>query len=277
MITDITARKWAEEALRKAHHELEGKVQERTKELGATNEALRREIGERMQVEAALRESEERYSLAVRGTNDGLWDWNIKTSEDYLSARWKSMLGYEDYELRNHYDEWANRIHPQDSDRVASCLKAYLEGHAPTFDLEHRLLHKDGTYRWFRSRGICLRDESGRPYRMAGCITDITERKQAEEALRESEERFRTIFESAPIGITIVNRSGGFLYTNATLRALFGYTEHELKGMSFIDVTYPDDIGKSRLQFEELVEGKREVLDLEKRYRCDLTGSFCTT
>lgn len=134
--------------------------------------------------EAALRESEERYSLAVRGANDGLWDWDLRTDMLYLSPRFKAMLGFTDEELGNIPDSWFGRIHPEDRGRVESELAAHMSGQRAHFESEHRLLHKDGVYRWLLGRGLAVRDAQGKAYRMAGSLTEITHRKTTEEQLR---------------------------------------------------------------------------------------------
>jgi len=141
------------------------------------------DITERKRAEAALRESEERYALAVQGANDGLWDWNLRTNEVYFSPRWKSMLGYKEDEVGNSPEEWFNRIHPDDLEHVKAKLSLHLEGLAPHFENEHRMRHKDGTYYWMLSRGIAVRNLEGKAYRMAGSQTDISERKRVEEQL----------------------------------------------------------------------------------------------
>jgi diguanylate cyclase (GGDEF)-like protein/PAS domain S-box-containing protein len=142
-----------------------------------------REITERKRAEMALRESEERYALAAQGANDGLWDWDLKSDRIYLSTRWKAMLNYEESEIGNHPDEWFNRIHAKDIDLVRQQIQNHLVGLTPTLEIEHRILHKDGKYRWVLSRGLAVRDTQGRAHRIAGSLTDITERKIAEEKL----------------------------------------------------------------------------------------------
>ena len=124
-----------------------------------------------------LKESEERYALAARGANDGLWDWNLLTGVIYFSARWKAMLGYQENEIGDKPEEWFDRIHEADRDRVKEELAAHQQGLAPHFESVHRMRHKDGTYRWMLSRGIATRDSSAKPVRMAGSQTDITEGK----------------------------------------------------------------------------------------------------
>ncbi len=128
--------------------------------------------------EDALRRSEERFDLAVRGTDAGIWDWDLKTNEVYFSPRWKSMLGYKDDEIANSYYEWENRLHPADRERALMTIRDYLEGKSTDYELEHRLQHKDGTYRWIVARGAAVFDRNGKSYRMVGSHIDITHRKQ---------------------------------------------------------------------------------------------------
>src|SRR3984957_2364782 len=125
----------------------------------------------------ALRESEERYALAAQGANDGLWDWNVSTGKVYFSPRWKSMLGYYENEVGDTLEEWMDRIHDSDRERVKKELDAHQNNYTPHFESEHRVLNKDGTFRWMLSRGLAVRDASGKPTRMAGSQTDITEGK----------------------------------------------------------------------------------------------------
>ena len=125
----------------------------------------------------ALKESEERYALAARGANDGLWDWNLLTNVMYFSPRWKSMLGYHEGEIGDKLEEWLDRIHDSDRERVKDELAAHRKGLTPHFESEQRVLNKDGTFRWMLSRGLAVRDASGKATRMAGSQTDITEGK----------------------------------------------------------------------------------------------------
>ncbi|MDR3632547.1 MAG: CHASE3 domain-containing protein [Isosphaeraceae bacterium] len=153
--------------------------------LGSVYLLVRRDITARARAGEDLRRSEERFDLAVRGSRDGIWDWDITTNTVYYSPRWKTQLGYEEGEVGPRFEEWESRLHPDDRERTLTAVRNYLEGRTLEYDLEHRLRHKDGTYRWIRTRGVALRDPTGKPYRMAGSHTDITARKQAERQLAE--------------------------------------------------------------------------------------------
>jgi diguanylate cyclase (GGDEF)-like protein/PAS domain S-box-containing protein len=125
----------------------------------------------------ALKESEERYALAARGSNDGLWDWNLSANVVHYSPRWKAMLGYQEGEIGKRPEEWFDRIHDADRERVKKEIATHQKGLTPHFESEHRVLHKDGSFRWMLSRGVAVHDASGNALRMAGSQTDITEGK----------------------------------------------------------------------------------------------------
>jgi diguanylate cyclase (GGDEF)-like protein/PAS domain S-box-containing protein len=141
-------------------------------------------LAARQESDQRLGESEERYALAVSGANDGLWDWDLGKNEIYLSPRWKQILGHQENEIGNSPDEWFGRIHPDCRAEVEAKLGAHLQRKTPHFESEHRLRHKDHTYRWVLARGLAIFHNDGRAYRMAGSHSEITIRKQAEEKLR---------------------------------------------------------------------------------------------
>jgi diguanylate cyclase (GGDEF)-like protein/PAS domain S-box-containing protein len=130
-----------------------------------------------------LQQSEERYELALQGSTDGIWDWNLRNNEIFLSAQWKGMLGYEASELDNCLESWFERIHPEDLYWVKRELSVHLEGLSPRFDSEYRILHQDGSYHWMLSRGQAVLDQTGKAARLVGIQTDVSDLKHAEAKL----------------------------------------------------------------------------------------------
>ncbi|MEK7708586.1 MAG: PAS domain S-box protein [Pseudomonadota bacterium] len=149
------------------------------------------DITERKQIEEDLRHSEERMRLVLNATNDGIWDWNPITHEDYLSPRWKEIVGYQEDELPSIDSVFFELIHPDDKASVVQAITNHFEKHAP-YRVEMRLRHKNGSYRWVLSRGEAVRDADGKAVRMVGSITDITDLKQAEENLKVLNEQLET-------------------------------------------------------------------------------------
>ncbi len=193
---------------------------------------------QRVRAEEALRVSEERFALAVRGSDAGLWDWDILNNSLYWSPRLKELLGYADDELDVDFDTFESLLHPDDREHMATAIEAHLKDRG-LYDVEQRLRTKSGQYRWFRVRGQALWDEAGNPLRMVGSTTDITERKQTDETLRESEEKYRTILENIEDGYYEVDIAGNLTFFNDSLCRLYRYSEDELMGMN--NRQYMDD------------------------------------
>ncbi len=146
----------------------------------------------RRRTEDELRRSEERFQLAIQATDAGIWDWDVRSDGVYFSPRWKSMLGYADDEIANDFREWRDRLHPDDAPRAKEAIQAYFRGETPEYEFEHRLRHRDGSWRSIIARGIAVRDADGKPLRMVGSHLDVTKRREAEQCLRENEIHFRT-------------------------------------------------------------------------------------
>ena len=130
-----------------------------------------------------LSQNQERYSLAMQASNDGLWDWDLKTNKIYYSDRWKEMLGFNDDEISDTADEWLSRVHPEDHDRVRASIDAYLEGTTSNFEIEYRIRHFSDNYLWMMAKGLAIRTSDGRATRFAGSQTDVSERKSNEEQM----------------------------------------------------------------------------------------------
>ncbi len=169
---------------------------------------------ERERVAEELRLSHESYVRAVEGSSDGLWDWDVVTNKVYFSTRWKTMLGWAEEDLPNDFSTWEKLLHPDDAARARKAVQDYHDGRLPVYKLEHRLRQKDGTYRWILTRGTVLRDANGKVLRMSGSHTDIDRRKRSEEALRESEERFRQVAENIREAFWLAEKND-VIYINA--------------------------------------------------------------
>ena len=159
------------------------------------------DITARKRAEVALRESKDRWRLAVLGINAGIWENNLVTGESFYSDRSKEMLGFAPHELSNRREDWISRIHPDDAHLGRTAMEEHIAGRRSHYYVEHRLRCRDGSYKWILARGKVQLDEQGRPLRLVGAHSDISERKNNERALRESESRYRQLFENSPIEI----------------------------------------------------------------------------
>jgi len=176
----------------------------------------------------ALRESEARYALAVRGANDGLWDWNLETDEVYCSARTMAMVGLAEREARFPRSAWLERIHPEDRDQAVAELQSHLDGFTAHYQAEYRVRHEDGSYIRVLDRGMAPRDGSLKPRRMAGSHTDITKRKQAEVTHR----MLTTAVEQLAEAIMITDTAGAIEYVNPAFEQIIGYSRSEVLGQN---------------------------------------------
>ena len=142
--------------------------------------AIIQDVTEKKRITEILQKSEERYALAVQAGQVGVWDWDLATGRIYVDPMLKAILGFDDYEIANHLDEWGQRVHPEDGDIVMKAANDHIQGLTPCYKVEHRMLHKDGSIRWFLAHGNVIRNEKGQPVRMIGTDQDITDRKLVE-------------------------------------------------------------------------------------------------
>lgn len=148
---------------------------------------------ERRRTEARIAESQQRYQLATMAGRVGVWDWNLETGDMYIDPELKRMLGYDDDHIAGTMEAWGARVHPDDVARVWAEAQAHIDGHTPRYEVEHRMLHRDGSVRWFVARGAVSARRQDRPVRMSGTYADVTERKRAEDALDHSRRLVRDL------------------------------------------------------------------------------------
>ncbi len=224
--------------------------------------SFRRDVTEERRILRELRNQREQFQLALRGTDDGIWDWNIREGEIFFSENWKKMLGYEDEELQNDFETFESLLYEEDKERVSEYIQRYMRGELKKYSLEFRMKHRDGSLRWILSKGEALRDETGRPYRLTGAHSDITARRESEERLKISEKNFRTFFETMDDLIFIGNQEGEIFYTNPGVTKKLGYTREELQKLKILDL-HPENLrDEAREIFEDMFAGKRNTCPL---------------
>jgi len=204
-------------------------------------QAVIRDITGRKKGEAALRESEERLQLVLRSGEIGYWDWNIETDVVVFNRRWLEMLGYRSGEVPNHLNSWKGSIHPEDQEKTVEALYAHVAGKTAFYETQHRLRTKAGEWKWFIGHGKVVEwDPEGRPLRATGTNIDITALKQASEAQRESEARYRAIFNSAADAFLLIDRDGRIFKANPHACRIYGYSRDEIQQLILKDIVHPD-------------------------------------
>ncbi|RKS50521.1 PAS domain S-box-containing protein [Gillisia mitskevichiae] len=216
------------------------------------------------EIEDNLRESEQRFHFALEGSGDGVWDWDIPEGKQYMSDQAKKMLGFDPQESLTDISKWDNRIHSEDREKSDLALKDYFEGRVKEYNIEKRVRCKDGTYKWILDRGKIIEwDDSGKPLRMIGTQSDITERKVAEELILENEARFRSLYELSPIGIGVIEaKSGKFLNANKALLKSVGYNLEEFTSHNFKDLVTRASFTKNKDKLEKFLKsGTKEACE----------------
>ncbi|MDN5310646.1 MAG: hypothetical protein PWP14_2040 [Methanolobus sp.] len=212
------------------------------------------DITSRKHAEMDLEKSREQFRLAVDGSHDGIWDWDVHNNNLYLSSRCKEMIGYEDREFQSVYSIIEDYIHPDDKQWVINDLKEYLELEASEFNIEFRLKHRNGNYIWVQARGKALRDEEGLAYRMAGSLTDITERKKSEIKIAEEAVRRRILIEQSSDGIVILDKDGKVFEANQKYAEMLGYSLEEVLSLHIWDWDTQftrDELNDMRIKVDE--------------------------
>lgn len=223
------------------------------------------DITHRKQMEETLKESEERFRQLAEHINEVFWVYSLEPYQMlYVSPAYEKIWGRSLQSLYEQNHSWLEAIHPEDREQISTALETESQGN---YDYEYRIIRPDGTLRWIRDRAFSVCDAQGKVYRLVGIAEDITERQESEKALRESEERFRKIFEDSPIGIAVTSpQTQRLLRSNQALCKMLGYSERELSHFTFAEITHPDDLEESMRCFESLHSEGSSSYNLEKRY-----------
>ncbi len=228
----------------------------------------------------ALEASRQRFELAVSGSDDGIWDWDFRTQRIYLSARARELLGTSDSDEVQTNEEVFRRVrmHPDDAVRRDEALEAHLAGRAPAFEGEYRVVHPAGEMRWIHVRGLCVRDDDGRPLRIAGSISDIDARKRAEQALRQSEERYAIAMIGMNVAHWVWDVASDEVFASKNLASMVGLTPESLptKGREWLSAVplHPDDRRLLVDAVDEHLAGRTPRIDAEYRVLDRSMGAY---
>ena len=225
-----------------------------------------RDITAVRQAGEALRTSEERFRLLAKATNDAIWDWDLVTNALWWNEGFETLFGYRREEVDPTVKSWTDYIHPDDLTRVTDGIHHVIEHGGEGWTDEYRFRCQDGSYAYVLDRGHIIRDGDGQGGPDDRRHDRPDRRKRAEEALRESEERFSGAFEHAPIGVALVSPDGRWLKVNRALCDLVGYSEAELLARTFQDITHPEDLEVDLENVRRMIAGDIRSYQMEKRY-----------
>lgn len=203
-----------------------------------------------------LEQTRKRYEIALEAGNTAIWEILISTNEIYYDRNLRTLFGYEEYELSNQMMDWYYLIHPEDLSFVQEIFNALINGNESSYKLEYRIIRKNRTVGWVSTQINLIRSENNSPERLIGATTDITERKLSEQALKKSEEKFRSTFESAGIGMAIIGPDTRFTKVNKSFCNMMGYSSIEFLQFYFDDISVLEDYGTIKQIIDKLLTGK---------------------
>lgn len=234
------------------------------KELISLEENISKSYRDLEEKQKALISSESRYNLAVEGSNDGIWDWNLESGYFFFSIKRKSVLGYEENELENTFDGWLSILHPDDRERCRKLMVDYLSSKKNfTFEDTIRVRCKNGNYRWILSKGKGVWDKDGNPLRIAGSHTDITDKMFLEESLRQERELSGNIIKEAPVLIIVTDKSAKIIDFNPYAEKTTGYQKNEVIGKRIEFLLLSVTKSKRIKQFLERIINGEEIRNIE--------------
>lgn len=223
------------------------------------------DVTEQREAQLSLKISEERLSMALDATSDGMWDWNLVTGQAFFSPRYYTMLGFEPYAFEPSYEAWRNLVHSDDLSYTEKVIAEHLQKAQP-FETEFRLRTQSGEWRWILGRGkVAEKDAEGKALRMVGTHMDITERRMAEEALARREAQFRGIFDNAGCGIALLYLNGSIKRANRKFRELLNIDHPvNLQELNLLDFLRSDFIGESSQLFERFSRQEEDAHRAER-------------
>lgn len=241
-------------------HEVEAKLRQSLESAERSRRAMLSALEDRKKAEEAARRNEEGYRLVATGTG-AIWDWDVLNQQVRFSPRWRAMRGFEEDEVLHSDKFWPEGIHPEDREKVWAAVKAHFDGLTPTYAAEYRVRRKDGSYIWISDCGMALRDAAGTVVRMAGSETDITERKIAERALRQSEDRYRMLVETATEGIWLMDADHTITFVNQAMADMLGYTPADMIGKKAEDFVPPEEMPAHQKRMQLRHTGQDQVYE----------------
>jgi len=219
-----------------------------------------------------IQESEERFQMAMRGSNDGLWDWDLSTDEVYYSPRWMSMLGYGPDELEHNLNTWKRLVHPDDQEQALTAVRSLLEGQSDKYEVEFRMQHKDGSFRHILSRAFFADDAAGNHKRLVGTHVDITERKRAGKAIKESEANLNSLINCRDESIWSIDRNYNYIFFNTFFRDAYlaEYNRELMRGMNAIEILTPSMQALWKTKYDSALAGQKTVFEFSAQTGNDL-------
>jgi len=212
-------------------------------------------------------DAKQRFQIAIEAAKTRVWELWFDEDKLILDNGLPQLFGYNEKDIQNTPEERMNLVYEEDRELVLKAIKDCSEGKTKSFELEHRIYKKDGSIGWLLLRGVQILPANHKPSRLIGSATDITERKNYEEELKKSEEKFRKVFENSGIGMVMVELDGQFIKVNKAFCDITGYNEPEIIGKNFRDITHPDDLDISVGSTNDLLEDiSKETSTIEKRY-----------
>ncbi len=229
---------------------------------------IARDITDRINAEIELRKKEERYDLATTAAKVGVWDWALETNDIYIDPKIKKFLGYEDHEILNDLDEWGKHVHPDYREQVKQDSLSYIAEMASRYQSENRMVHKDGSTRWILVSGTTICNKNNKPVRMIGTMADITERRRMGEALKISEQKYRRLYNDAPVGYHEIDSNGRIKSVNKTEAEMLGYTVEEMIGKYIWEFIAPAQKKLAQEMIRKKIRDGNISKGFERTYLC---------